>query len=163
VPAKDNKSKLTLEEWRERRRLRREKQREDNVHRAALMHQARVEMEDERRPPPSSPARSLNVGCSGWFYWKWRGLFYPSDMPTSEWFEHYATEFDTVEINASFYSWPTVANVKAWKRQPRGRPFTFTVKVCELITHVKKFGRTKTLVKDFCSNCRRATGTRSPA
>jgi uncharacterized protein YecE (DUF72 family) len=70
-------------------------------------------------------------------------------MPTGEWFDHYAAEFDTVEINASFYSWPTVANVKAWKRQPRGRPFTFTVKVCELITHVKRFKGTKTLIRDF--------------
>jgi uncharacterized protein YecE (DUF72 family) len=147
--ARDKKPKLTLEEWRERRRLRREKQREDNVPRAAKMHEARLAMEAEGLPPPSPPARSLNVGCSGWFYWKWRGLFYPSDMPTGEWFDHYAAEFDTVEINASFYSWPTVANVKAWKRQPRGRRFTFSVKVCELITHVKRFKGTKTLIRDF--------------
>jgi uncharacterized protein YecE (DUF72 family) len=147
--AKDKKPKLTLEVWRERRRLRREKQREDNVPRAAKMHEARLAMEAERLPPPSPPARSLNVGCSGWFYWKWRGLFYPSDMPTGEWFDHYAAEFDTVEINASFYSWPTVASVKGWKRQPRGRRFTFSVKVCELITHVKRFKGTKTLIRDF--------------
>jgi uncharacterized protein YecE (DUF72 family) len=146
---KHKKPRLTLEEWRERRRLRREKQREDNVHRAAKMHQARLAMEAEGLSQPPASAPSLNVGCSGWFYWKWRGLFYPADMSTREWFDHYAAEFDTVEINASFYSWPTIANVKAWTRQPRGRPFTFTVKVCELITHIKKFKGTKTLVKDF--------------
>ncbi|RVD58080.1 DUF72 domain-containing protein, partial [Mesorhizobium sp. M7A.F.Ca.ET.027.03.2.1] len=59
-------------------------------------------------------ANSAYVGCSGWFYWKWRGNFYPVEMPTSEWFNRYAQQFDTVEINASFYSWPTVANVKSW-------------------------------------------------
>jgi uncharacterized protein YecE (DUF72 family) len=53
---------------------------------------------------------------SGWFYWKWRGMFYPEDLPTGEWFKHYAKRHDTVEINASFYSWPTVVNVKAWRR-----------------------------------------------
>lgn len=147
--AKDKKPKLTLEDWRKRRQLCREKQREDNVPRAAKMHEVRLAMEAEGLPPPSPPADSLNVGCSGWFYWKWRGLFYPSEMPTGEWFDHYAAEFDTVEINASFYSWPTVANVNAWKRQPSGRPFTFTVKVCELITHVKRFKGTKTLIRDF--------------
>jgi uncharacterized protein YecE (DUF72 family) len=42
-----------------------------------------------------------------------------------------------------------VANVKAWKRQAGKRDFIYTVKVCELITHVKKFKGTKTLVKDF--------------
>jgi len=42
-----------------------------------------------------------------------------------------------------------MANVKAWKRQPKKRNFVYTVKVCELITHIKKFKGTKTLVKDF--------------
>jgi uncharacterized protein YecE (DUF72 family) len=147
--AKDRKPQLTPGERRERRRLRREKQRKDNVHRAVKMHEARLAMRAEGLPAPSSALQSLNVGCSGWFYWKWRGVFYPADMPTRKWFDHYAAQFDTVEINASFYSWPTVANVKAWKRQPRERAFTYTVKVCELITHVKQFKGTKTLVKDF--------------
>lgn len=39
----------------------------------------------------------------------WRGVFYPADLPTSEWFNYYARRFDTVEINASFYSRPTWA------------------------------------------------------
>ena len=91
----------------------------------------------------------MYVGCSGWFYWKWRGLFYPAGLPTDNGSRHYARRFDTVEINASFYSWPTVANVNAWRRQPGKRDFVYTVKVCELITHIKKFSGTKTLVKDF--------------
>jgi uncharacterized protein YecE (DUF72 family) len=40
-----------------------------------------------------------------------------------EWFQHYAKTLDTVEINASFFSWPTVAAVKAWKRKPKKRNF----------------------------------------
>jgi uncharacterized protein YecE (DUF72 family) len=70
-------------------------------------------------------------------------------MPTGQWFQYYAKRLDTVEINASFYSWPTVANIKAWKRQPKKRNFVYTVKVCELITHIKRFKGTKTLVRDF--------------
>lgn len=147
--ARVEKPALTLEERRERRRLRREKQRADNVHRAAKMHKARLGMEAGIAAAPCSPAGSHYVGCSGWFYWKWRGLFYPEGMATGEWFNYYATEFDTVEINASFYSWPTIANVKAWQRQAAGRNFIYTVKVCELITHIKKFKGTKMLVKDF--------------
>ena len=141
---------LTKEERRERRRLRREKQRENNIHRAAKMHSARLAHEaDDQNPGAAAKLASTYVGCSGWFYWNWRGLFYPADMPTWAWFDHYASRFDTVEINASFYSWPTVANVKSWKRQPRDRDFVYTIKVCELITHIKKFKGTKTLIKDF--------------
>jgi uncharacterized protein YecE (DUF72 family) len=67
----------------------------------------------------------------------------------NDWFGHYLKSFDTVEINASFYSWPTVAGVQAWRRQSGRKKFVYTVKVCELITHIKKFKGTKTLVKGF--------------
>ncbi len=140
-------TELTLEERRERRRLRREKQREDNVRRAAKMHAARVKAETEVTKP--APFRqSAFVGCSGWRYWKWRDSFY-TGVPQPGWFEHYLKSFDTVEINASFYSWPTVAAVQAWRRAPGKKKFVYTVKVCELITHIKKFKGTKTLVRDF--------------
>jgi uncharacterized protein YecE (DUF72 family) len=147
---KDKKPILSREERRARRELRRQKQRKDNIGRAAKMHAARLKMKGQNPgASPSSLSASLFVGCSGWFYWKWRGLFYPADLPTSKWFAHYASRLHTVEINASFYSWPTLANVQAWKRQAGRRNFVYTVKVCELITHIKKFKNTKTLVRDF--------------
>ena len=143
-------SELTREERRTRRLLRREKQRKDNIGRAAKMHAARLAWEraggEHRTALLKAPAY---VGCSGWFYWKWRGKFYPEDLPTGEWFRHYTNRLASVEINASFYSWPTVANVNAWRRQPRKRDFVYTVKACELITHIKRFKGTKTLIKDF--------------
>jgi uncharacterized protein YecE (DUF72 family) len=144
------KRELSPEQRRERRRLRREKQRADNVGRAAKMHEARLASKSHDREDNSAKLEASSyVGCSGWFYWKWRGLFYPTELPTGEWFRHYARQFETVEINASFYSWPSVANVQAWRRQPGAQDFVYTVKVCELITHLKRFKGTKTLVKDF--------------
>jgi uncharacterized protein YecE (DUF72 family) len=145
---KNTKKELSAEERRERRLLRRAQQRKHNVYRAAKMHAARLAMEaEERKPPPLK--KPAYVGCSGWFYWKWRGKFYADDLPTKQWFRHYAKRFDTVEINASFYSWPTVATVKTWLRQAGKRHFVYTVKVCELITHVKRLRGTKTLIRDF--------------
>lgn len=141
-------TEMTLEERRERRRLRRETQREDNVRRAAKMRAARLKKEASSLNAPPEWSSSVHVGCSGWRYWKWRDSFY-ADVPQCDWFEHYMKRFDTVEINASFYSWPTVANVQAWRRAPGKKKFIYTVKVCELITHVKKFKGTKTLIRDF--------------
>jgi uncharacterized protein YecE (DUF72 family) len=141
-------TELTSEERRERRKLRREKQREDNVKRAAKMHAARLKSEANSAKLTPQHNQSIFVGCSGWRYWKWRDSFYDG-VPQNDWFGHYLKTFDTVEINASFYSWPTVAGVQAWRRQPGKKPFVYTVKVCELITHIKKFKGTKTLVKDF--------------
>ena len=120
----------------------------DNIHRAAKMHAARLKSETDSPKSPPQLKQSIYVGCSGWRYWKWRDSFYEG-VPQNDWFEHYLKRFDTVEINASFYSWPTVAGVQAWRRQPGRKKFVYTVKVCELITHIKKFKGTKTLVKDF--------------
>jgi uncharacterized protein YecE (DUF72 family) len=147
-------------ERRARRQARREKQRAANIGRAKRMHEARLAYERElaaqgvppgkaRRPRAQDGRTELHVGCSGWFYWHWRGLFYPQGMPTSQWFEHYAGHFKTVELNAPFYAWPTVGTVNTWVRQAGRRKFVYTVKVSELITHVKRFTGTKTLVRDF--------------
>lgn len=148
---------LTKEERRLRRVERREKQRAANVGRARKMHLARLAHEKSGGSRPQSlteperqiPERQIHVGCSGWFYWHWRGAFYPAELPTKDWFEHYAGRFRTVELNAPFYSWPTVAAVESWKRQAGRRRFVYTVKVCELITHLKRFAGTRTLVRDF--------------
>jgi uncharacterized protein YecE (DUF72 family) len=143
----------TREERQARREARRAKQRAENVVRASKMHAARLAWEAEGHPSTPPPAGQqtpqVHVGCSGWFYWHWRGAFYPQDLPTGQWFTHYAARFQTVELNAPFYSWPTVAAVKAWVRQAGRRQLVYTVKASELITHVKRFTGTKTLVRDF--------------
>jgi uncharacterized protein YecE (DUF72 family) len=112
------------------------------------MHSARLKKKAEGAKELLQFKQSVHVGCSGWRYWKWRDSFY-ADVAQQNWFKHYLKRFDTVEINASFYSWPTVAGVQAWKRQPGKKKFVYTVKVCEHITHIKKFKGTKTLIRDF--------------
>lgn len=140
---------LTVEERRTKKAERRVKQREITLLRASKMHNARLLAETAGivRQPSTPPA--LNIGCSGWFYWHLRGHFYPTQLPTSNWFSHYADHFRTVELNAPFYSWPTLATVQSWLRQAEGREMTYTVKASELITHIKKFEGTATLVRDF--------------
>jgi uncharacterized protein YecE (DUF72 family) len=77
------------------------------------------------------------VGCSGWEYKHWRGDFYPADLPRTRWFEFYASRFDTVEINNSFYRLPERTTFESWRsRAPRG--FEFAVKASRFLTHMKK-------------------------
>ncbi|MEO7725106.1 MAG: DUF72 domain-containing protein [Chthoniobacterales bacterium] len=150
--ADEEQRKLFLAERRAKREARRAEQRRQNVGRAAKMHAARLAVASQAHSislPNDSTLPRINVGCSGWFYWHWRGQFYPSDIPTNRWFEHYRQHFKTVELNAPFYSWPTEAAVATWLRQAGRKKFVYTVKVSELITHVKRFTGTKTLVRDF--------------
>jgi uncharacterized protein YecE (DUF72 family) len=77
------------------------------------------------------------VGCSGWQYRHWRAAFYPTEIPIARWFDHYATVFDTVEINNSFYRLPEAATFDRWaERAPRN--FLFAVKASRYLTHMKK-------------------------
>ena len=143
---------LTRDERRSKREARREKQRGENIGRAAKMHAARLAGERNSPAVPKSVSSQnweIHVGCSGWFYWHWRGGFYPSTLPTNQWFQHYVRRFRTVELNAPFYSWPTVQTVQGWARQAGRRKFIYTVKASELITHIRRFSRTKTLIRDF--------------
>ena len=133
---------------REKKSQRRAKQRLANVGRAERMHKARL-ADPEVGKLPSDLLPALNIACSGWFYWDWKGKFYPSQLPTSGWFSHYADHFPTVELNAPFYAWPTVNTVKTWLRQAEGKAFVYTVKVSELITHVRQFDDVKGLIEDF--------------
>jgi uncharacterized protein YecE (DUF72 family) len=95
-------------------------------------------------PPPAQPlvnARpylgQARIGCSGWQYRHWRGAFYPSDLPQTRWLEYYASQFNTVEINNTFYRLPEASAFATWrKRVPPG--FLYTVKASRFLTHMKK-------------------------
>jgi uncharacterized protein YecE (DUF72 family) len=77
------------------------------------------------------------IGCSGWFYMHWSGVFYPKDMPTREWFKYYSSNFDTVELNSTFYSFPNQKRSYDWyKSSPQG--FGYSIKMNREITHLKR-------------------------
>jgi len=82
--------------------------------------------------------KECRVGTSGYFYRGWRGVFYPEDLPLSEYFAYYQRHFDTVEVNASFYRFPTRETVRRWYREAKGG-FLYAVKAHREITHQTRF------------------------
>ena len=85
----------------------------------------------------------VRIGCSGWNYRHWRGAFYPERLAVKRWFAFYAEQFDTVEINNSFYRLPTAAIFDAWRDQaPPG--FCYAVKANRFLT-VCKISPSKTV------------------
>ena len=86
---------------------------------------------------PKAGRRPVRIGCSGWNYKHWRERVYPKGLPPRRWLEHYATLFDTVEVNATFYRLPTRSAVANWVVQsPPG--FLFTIKASRYLTHIKR-------------------------
>jgi uncharacterized protein YecE (DUF72 family) len=79
----------------------------------------------------------IRIGCSGWNYAHWRGLFYPAGLPQRRWFGFYAEHFDTVEINNSFYRLPKAETFDKWRAAaPPG--FCYAVKANRFLTQAKK-------------------------
>ncbi len=80
---------------------------------------------------------TLRIGTSGWVYKHWRGIYYPESLLQREWFSFSAREWNTCEINNSFYRLPSEAAFDAWREQaPPG--FLYAVKASRYLTHMKK-------------------------
>ncbi len=77
------------------------------------------------------------IGTSGYSYKSWDKTFYPKNVPKREQLEYYATQFPTVEINATFYRLPSEKMVQGWRDRVPGN-FRYTVKGSRFITHMKK-------------------------
>ena len=92
--------------------------------------------------------KQWHIGCSGFSYKEWRGAFYPEKLAQSKWFDHYTQHFDTLELNVTFYRFPTLPSLKAWhQKAPEG--FSFSAKVPRSITHYKRFNETERMMEDF--------------
>jgi uncharacterized protein YecE (DUF72 family) len=85
----------------------------------------------------SSHRGTARVGCSGWSYRDWRGVVYPSELPARSWFAWYGEQFDTVELNNTFYRLPPPRTVELWAAQaPPG--FLYAVKLGAFGSHRMK-------------------------
>jgi len=77
------------------------------------------------------------IGCSGYYYREWKGLFYPQDLPASKWLHYYAEHFNSIEINSTFYKAPTLKSLAKWYKDTPDE-FAFTVKANKLFTHFRR-------------------------
>jgi uncharacterized protein YecE (DUF72 family) len=77
------------------------------------------------------------IGCSGFMYEHWKGVFYPDSLSKGKWFSHYMTRFNTVELNVTFYRLPREETFKKWKDNTPD-DFAFSLKGSRFITHVRR-------------------------
>ncbi len=80
---------------------------------------------------------TIHIGTSGWHYRHWRGNFYPAGLAPPHFLEFYCRQFQTVEINNSFYRLPLEKTLAAW-RAAAPTDFLFAVKAGRFLTHMKK-------------------------
>ncbi len=101
---------------------------------------------------------SVRVGTSGWSYDHWDGVLYPPGLRPSDRLARYVAEFDTVELNASFYRWPRDSTFSSWQRRlPPG--FAMSVKAPRGLTHAKRLHQPEVWVERIV-HCWHALGDR---
>ena len=106
-------------------------------------------------------AGRLRVGTSGYQYDHWRGLFYPSGLAKRRWFEYYASHFDSVEINNTFYQLPGEHTFDAWRAQaPEG--FCFALKFSRYGSHLKRLKQPEDSIARFLGRAGRLGATLGP-
>lgn len=100
---------------------------------------------------------NVRVGCSSFTANGWVGPFYPRGMPPADFLRHYATRFDTVEVDATFYAAPSRAVAAGWnEKTPAG--FVLSAKVPQAITHEKELVDCEDDVRRFVDTMTEALG-----
>ena len=91
----------------------------------------------------------IYLGTSGWFYYKnWVGDFYPFNLPRNKYFEYYSKYFNSLELNSTFYRFPTKTTIKNWKYKIKN-DFKLSVKANRIITHIKKLSCNENYLSEF--------------
>ncbi len=87
------------------------------------------------------------VGTSGWSYDHWKGCFYPDGLAKARWFEFFAGEFPTVELNATYYRLFPERTFASWEaKAPPG--FVYAVKMWKRVTHDRRLREVEEPIAD---------------
>jgi uncharacterized protein YecE (DUF72 family) len=96
-------------------------------------------------------AGAVRIGISGWTYAPWRGVFYPKGLPQKRELEYAASQFNSVEINGTFYGMQRPDAFAGWAEQaPDG--FVFAVKGSRFITHIRRLADAQTALANFIAS-----------
>src|SRR4029077_19492317 len=96
-------------------------------------------------------AGTVRIGISGWSYAPWRGVFYPKGLKQKCELDYAASQFNTLEVNGTFYSMQRPETFADWAdRTPDG--FVFAVKGPRFITHIRRLREVETPLANFMAS-----------
>lgn len=74
------------------------------------------------------------IGTSGYDYPEWKGVFYPEDLKRKDFLSYYASHFNALELNNTFYNMPTSERLLTFYERSGGL-LQFSIKANRLLTH----------------------------
>ena len=90
----------------------------------------------------------LYIGTSGYDYPEWKGGFYPESLARTKFLEHYATQFNSLELNGTYYKMPTPDQMQNMITRTDSK-VKFTVKAFQGLTHAPDKSQYQLLVGEF--------------
>jgi uncharacterized protein YecE (DUF72 family) len=100
------------------------------------------------------------IGISGYDYKPWRGRFYPEGLPTRRWLEYASRQFESIELNGTFYSLKSPAVFERWVAEVPD-DFVFAVKGGRFITHNLKLRNADASLGNFFASGVLALGAKT--
>lgn len=88
------------------------------------------------------------IGISGWKYKPWRSVFYPEGLPQRCELDYASRQFNSIEINSSFYSLQRPHSYKRWYEETP-KDFRFSIKGNRYITHIRRLKNVRPLLANF--------------
>jgi uncharacterized protein YecE (DUF72 family) len=76
----------------------------------------------------------LYIGTSGYDYKDWKGGFYPEELPQAKFLEYYSEQFNSLELNGTYYRMPSPLQMQNMISRTGGK-VKFSVKAFKDITH----------------------------
>lgn len=104
----------------------------------------------EKLKPIAHP--QFYVGCAKWGRKEWKDLIYPKKTKEADFLGEYVKHFNSIELNAIFYSLPKEEQILKWKEQVEANTdadFMFCPKFSRTITHLKRLKDTDYLTDEY--------------
>jgi len=92
------------------------------------------------------------VGCAKWGRKEWKELIYPKKTKEADFLGEYVKHFNSIELNAVFYSIPKEEQILKWREQVAANTngeFLFCPKFSRTITHIKRLKDTDFLTDEY--------------
>ncbi len=92
--------------------------------------------------------KKYHIGLTQWGFKEWKGNFFSDDVKPADFLKQYASVFNSVEGNTTFYRAPNADTVKRWGEQVTDE-FKFCFKFPQGITHYKRLKNVNDEVQSF--------------
>jgi len=101
------------------------------------------------------PQVDFFIGCAKWGRKEWVNIIYPPKTKEANFLDEYVKHFNSIELNAVFYSIPTKEQVNKWKEkvvQNVTGQFLFFSKFPRIVSHIKRLKNAEQATDDFLAS-----------